>query len=64
MSPVVHCIGENRPATEAAARMIREDIDTLVVVDRDYAVVGMLLARDLLRLLPGVEPRLALVASR
>jgi CBS-domain-containing membrane protein len=57
MSPLVHCIAPERTLAEAAVRMLREHIHRLVVVDDEFRVVGILAAVDLLRALPGVEPR-------
>ncbi len=62
MSPLIHCIRPERDIAEAAARMVRERIHRLVVVDPDYAVVGILSATDLLRAVPGVEQQLAVKA--
>ncbi len=59
MSPLIHCIRPERDIAEAAARMVRERIHRLIVVDPDYAVVGILSATDLLRAVPGVEEQLA-----
>ncbi len=59
MSPLIHCIRPERDIAEAAARMVRERIHRLVVVDPDYAVLGILSATDLLRAVPGVQEQLA-----
>ena len=58
MSPVVHCIGPDRPVAEAAGRMIEERIHRLVVVDENRRVLGVVSAIDVLRAVPGVDPRL------
>lgn len=63
MSPLIHCIGPGKSVAEAAARMVREHIHRLVVVDANYAVVGILSATDLLRAVPGIDAELALAAS-
>jgi len=63
MSPLIHCIGPDKTVAEAAARMVREHIHRLVVVDDCYAVVGILSATDLLKAVPGVDAQLAAQAS-
>ena len=63
MSPLIHCIGPEKTLAEAAARMVREHIHRLVVVDESYAVVGILSATDLLRAVPGVDAQMAAQAS-
>lgn len=55
MSPVVHCIGADRPVAVAASTMIRQRIHRLIVVDADMRVRGILSALDALHGVPGVE---------
>jgi CBS domain-containing protein len=55
MTPLVHAIREDSPASDAADRMVRHRIHRLVVVDADLKVKGVLSAMDLLRLLPGID---------
>ena len=55
MSPVVHCIGPDRPIVLAAARMINRRIHRLIVIDSAGRVLGILSAIDVLRALPGID---------
>jgi CBS domain-containing protein len=55
MTPLVHAIGPEQSAAEAAARMLRHRIHRLIVVDEDLKVLGIVSAMDLLRVCPGVE---------
>lgn len=55
MSPIVHCVGPDRPIAVAASTMIRHRIHRLVVVDTSLRVHGILSALDILRAIPGVE---------
>ena len=55
MSPVVHCVGMERPIAAAAATMIRHRIHRLIVVDDEMRVQGILSAVDLLQAVPGVD---------
>ena len=55
MTPLVHAIGPDQSAAEAAARMLRHRIHRLIVVDEDLKVLGIISAMDLLRVCPGVE---------
>lgn len=69
MSPVVHCIGMERPIAVAASTMIRHRIHRLIVVDDKMRVQGILSAVDLLQAVPGVDrlvaaPRRALRPRR
>ena len=59
MSPVVQCIGPDRPLAVAASKMIEKRIHRLVVVDDRLHVVGLVSAIDLLRAVPGVEDLLS-----
>lgn len=59
MSPVVHVIGPDKTIAEAAARLIRERVHRLVVVDGGFHVIGILSALDVLRAVPGVRATLA-----
>lgn len=59
MTPVVHAIGPESTAAEAALRMIRHRIHRLVVVDRELKVLGIISAMDLLPLIPGMRDLLA-----
>lgn len=55
MSPVVHCIGADRPVAVAASTMIRQRIHRLIVVDTDMRVRGIISALDVLHSVPGVD---------
>ena len=55
MSPMVHCIGADRPIAVAAATMVTERIHRLVVVDETLRVQGVISALDILYAIPGVE---------
>ena len=55
MSPMVHCIGADRPIAVAAATMVEERIHRLVVVDETLRVQGVISALDILHAIPGVE---------
>jgi len=58
MSPLVYCIGPDRPLAEAAAMMIRKWIHRLVVVDEQHHVLGIISAIDLLHSFPGAKEAL------
>jgi CBS domain-containing protein len=58
MSPLVYCVGPDRPLAEAAAMMIRKWIHRLVVVDDDLHVLGVISAIDLLHSFPGAKEAL------
>jgi CBS domain-containing protein len=55
MTPLVHAIGPEQSAADAAARMLRHRIHRLIVVDDELRVLGIVSAMDLLRVCPGVE---------
>jgi len=55
MSPVVYCIGPDRPIEEAAAMMLDKRVHRLIVVDEDLRVAGVISAIDLLSAVPGVQ---------
>lgn len=59
MTPVVHAVGPDSSAADAALRMIRHRIHRLVVVDRELKVLGIVSAMDLLHLIPGMRELLA-----
>jgi CBS-domain-containing membrane protein len=63
MSPLVYCIGPDRPLAEAAAMMIRKWIHRLVVVDDEHHVLGVISAIDLLHSFPGAKEALHDVAN-
>ncbi|RMG45467.1 MAG: CBS domain-containing protein [Acidobacteria bacterium] len=58
MTPLVHAIRPEAPASEAAELMIRLGVHRLVVVDADGRLAGIVSALDLLREIPGVSDRI------